>query len=55
MAKEQKVSWAFIVAGGGGGDRERIVMWVRVFKFPIDATSSGSACAFPCLKLDVWC
>lgn len=54
MAREQKVGWAFIVAGDGARGREGILIWVRVFKFPIDAKSSGSACVFPCLKPHVW-
>lgn len=42
------MGWVFTVAGDGARGREGIIIWVRVFQFPIDAKSSGSACVFPC-------
>lgn len=40
MASQQKVGWAFIVAGAV--EKEGFVMWVEVFKHSIDTRSSGN-------------
>lgn len=48
MASEQKVGWAFIVAGAV--EKEGFVMRVEVFKHSIDTKSSGNMYVCVCVS-----